>query len=108
MSGTPTADQVSVALDALRSDASTWDAAGDGLDGPTSTLGGLALGPEQVSMWAADAGLDRTYNEAREQLASVIAQAAENFHAVAAALRTAATIYEQEEQQNLHRLKGVY
>ncbi|KAA2261488.1 hypothetical protein F0L68_17070 [Solihabitans fulvus] len=109
MSPTPNGKQVAVALDALRSDATTWDnAAADLTGGPRTTIGSLHLTPDDVSKWAADHGLDATYNDARTKLEDIIKQAADNLHAVGTALRASADVYQRDEDANLHRLNGIY
>jgi hypothetical protein len=95
-------------LAALRSDAATWDGAADGLNGPGSAVGGLALTPADISVYAADQGLDRTYHEACTKLGEVLKQASENFRNIAGALRESADTYQREDEQGMHRLKGIY
>ncbi|MBV9846957.1 MAG: hypothetical protein JOZ47_18110 [Kutzneria sp.] len=104
----PSSEQVSVALEALRSDAGIWDKAADDLHTVTSAISGLTLRPEALSVWAVEQGVDRTYGDARGKLEEILGQAADDFGQIAKALRTAADIYEREDEQNMHKLKGVY
>jgi len=97
-----------VGFEALRSDASTWATAGNMTSGPAGVVAELALSGADMSMWAVDCGLDRTYDELRTALRAQLGKAAENFHAVAAILRDTADTYEREEQANAHNLKQTY
>jgi hypothetical protein len=95
---------VTVALEALRSDAGVWDRAGEDLTDPRNTVGALGVTPADVSMYGVDAGIDRTYRDAQAALGSMLSQAAENFHNLGNALRQAATLYEQQEAQHSQRV----
>ncbi|MEJ2859010.1 MULTISPECIES: type VII secretion target [unclassified Saccharothrix] len=98
---------LSVALDAMRSDATAWETAADRLDAPSAAIGGLALTGADLSLWAVDRGLDRTYEEARTALDDMLGQAARAFRDLGAALRSAADTYEREEEANLHTLNKI-
>jgi hypothetical protein len=98
---------IDVALSALHSDAKAWHAAGDRLNGPLNAIGALGLTRLDVSMWAADRGLDRTYENARSALSERLMQAAENFHRIGQALSDAADTYQREEEANLHMFNSV-
>jgi hypothetical protein len=97
-----------VALEAMRSDATVWATASDNLDGPRSTISGLVLTGADVSMWAVDLGLDRTYNDARLALEDMLTQATEAFRSLSETLNAAADTYEAEEEANMHLMHGVY
>ena len=99
---------IDVALQALRSDARLWSAAASSLDGPNTAIGGLALSGMEMSMYAVDAGLDRTYNNARNRLTEMLGQAEQNFTNLSKALLAAAETYEYEEEANMHLMEGTY
>ena len=99
---------ISVALEAMRSDATAWATAADNLDSPRSTIGGLALTGADVSMWAVDRGLDRTYNDARTALEDMLAQATEAFRSLSESLHSAANTYEAEEEANRHSMNSIH
>jgi hypothetical protein len=97
------------AVTALRSDAGTWDNAGQAVDGPKQAIGGLGLTPSDVMMYGVDKGIDKTYASAQNALASMLGQAIENFHSLAGALRHAADMYDETEaahQQRIQRASG--
>lgn len=108
MGPTPSGQQISAALAALRSDATVWEHAADSLNAPRSAAGDLHLTPADVSVFAADQGLDHTYDDACTKLQQVLAQASENFLNIAHALRESADTYQREDEQGLHRFKGIY
>lgn len=93
-----------VALEAMRADAGLWSSAADAVEGPRSAISGLTLTGHDVSMWAVDRGLDRTYENARAVLEDLLRQATEAFTGLGDSLRAAAGTYEREEDANLHAL----
>ncbi|MFJ8966943.1 hypothetical protein ACIRG5_46880 [Lentzea sp. NPDC102401] len=100
---------VKVALEAMRADAGLWSAASDNVQAPQSAIGGLTLTGHDVSMWAVDRGLDRTYENGRVVLEDLLRQAMTAFSGLGDSLRAAADTYEREEDANLHdmnRLTG--
>ncbi|MCC8249685.1 hypothetical protein [Saccharothrix luteola] len=97
-----------VALEAMRSDATVWATASDNLDGPRSTIGGLVLTGADVSLWAVDRGLDRTYNDARLALEDMLTQATQAFRSLSETLNAAANTYEAEEEANLHAMNSIH
>ncbi len=94
-----------VALDAMRADAGLWSTAADTVQGPRKAIGGLALTGDDMSMWAVDRGLDRTYENARTVLEDLLRQAMTAFHGLGDGLRAAADTYERQETENLHEMK---
>lgn len=108
MSPPPTEQQVSAALESLRSDATIWEHAAEALGGLRSFIADLHLTPADVSVWAADAGLDQKCNEVCVKLEEVLTQAGENFFHLAGALRDSADTYQREDEEGLHRFRGIY
>lgn len=99
---------VDVALAALRSDAEVWHTAAQDLNGPVNALGGLTLTGADVSKWAVERGLDRTYDQARTTVIDMLGQATENFTNLGNALLAAADTYQREEEANLHRFESIH
>ena len=91
---------ISVALEAMRSDATLWTAAADNLDRPRSAIGDFVITDSEMSEWAADRGLDRIYNDARLALEDMLTQAVEAFRGLGESLHAAANTYESEEEAN--------
>ncbi|MCR6488603.1 hypothetical protein M8542_37820 [Amycolatopsis sp. OK19-0408] len=95
---------IEVALEALRSDAGTWDLAADNLNQARGIVAPLELGPREVMSYAAARGFDRRYNDMRAKLDSLLAQGAENFRGIAGSLLNGAAIYEQAEADHASHL----
>ncbi|WP_394613003.1 hypothetical protein JNUCC0626_23910 [Lentzea sp. JNUCC 0626] len=93
-----------VALDAMRADAGLWSAAADDVEEPQGAISGLTLTGHDVSMWAVDRGLDRTYEKGRGVLEDLLRQAMTAFNGLGDSLRAAADTYEREEDANLHAM----
>jgi len=74
------------------------------VQGPQSTISGLTLTGHDVSMWAVDRGLDRTYENGRVVLEDLLRQAMTAFSGLGDSLRAAADTYEREEDANLHEM----
>jgi hypothetical protein len=91
---------ISVALEAMRSDAALWTAASESLETPRSAIGGLVVADTDMSKWAADRGLHRTYDNARLALEDMLAQAIQAFRSLGESLHAAANTYESEEEAN--------
>ena len=99
---------IKAALAAMRADAQLWDSAADDMQGPISAVGGVTVTAADVSMWAADRGLDATYESARSQMQKLLRQGADNFGAIAGALRDSAATYEREDEAGRHTFESTY
>ncbi|MGH4013094.1 MAG: hypothetical protein ACRDSL_04025 [Pseudonocardiaceae bacterium] len=99
---------IEVALAAMRADATLWDIAADEMQGPASAVGGVTVTAADVSMWAADRGLDATYEAARSQVLELLQQGAENFRAIAGTLRASADTYQHEDEAGRHTFESTY
>jgi hypothetical protein len=97
---------MTVALDAMRSDAGLWETAANDLMGPINAIPSLGLTPSDVSSFGIDAGIDRVYSEAQSALESILIQGAANFQKLGKALRAAATMYEQQEEHATSQVKA--
>lgn len=93
-----------VALEALRSDAGTWDLAADNLNQARGIIAPLELTAKDVMSYAAARGFDRRYNDMRAKLDRLLAEGAENFRGIAGSLLNGATIYERAEAEHASRL----
>jgi hypothetical protein len=101
-------DGIGVALEAMRSDARTWETASGDLRGPVDAIGSLQIDPAAFSMWAIDHGVDKTYDEARTALQNMLNQAAEYFQEISTDLNEAANQYEKDDQQGAHGINNSY
>ncbi|MEQ0563943.1 hypothetical protein ABJI51_33095 [Amycolatopsis sp. NEAU-NG30] len=96
-------NDMEVALEALRSDARTWDIAADNLNQARGIVAPLELTPRDVMSFAAARGFDRRYNDMRAKLDLLLAQGADNFRGIAGSLLNGAAIYERAEAEHASR-----
>lgn len=99
---------VNVALEALRSDAKTWEAAAQGLSEPLGALGSLDVELADVSIFAQWAGLDQSFNDATSAMEEVIKKAAEYFRKIGSDLNEAAKEYQADDEKGMHQVQGAY
>lgn len=104
----PTPEQVQVAIQALYDEAGTWRASTGVMGTAAAAARGLSLGPLQMSWAASITGLGETYAEIQNKIATLLVEGENNFERIGQSLRTAADGYERDEQDALHRLRGIY
>ncbi|MCE7001634.1 hypothetical protein LWC34_02080 [Kibdelosporangium philippinense] len=101
----PTADQVKVAIEALRQEAGVWDQEAD-------TTGNIATAAEELRLNRIEAGLFQvifdTYSQVIDQVIARANEGKTQMTEVADTLRSVADTYEQEEAANVHKLKNIY
>jgi hypothetical protein len=95
---------LTVALEALESDAARWDDAAVRLRAASATAAGLVLDAGAFS-FAGHAAAD-AYEALRIRTETLLAQGAEELDSIAAALRTSAATYAAEEAAGAHRLEA--
>ncbi|MGQ0839137.1 hypothetical protein [Actinokineospora sp.] len=102
---TPTADQIKVAIEALRADAKYWDT-------ESTAMGTIGPKAEGLRLTRIEAGLFQVIFDAyADVLDQVIARSNEGrdrMTEVGTTLRTVADTYEQEEAANVHKLENIY
>ncbi|GIM97537.1 hypothetical protein Ato02nite_093300 [Paractinoplanes toevensis] len=104
----PDKQQVMAAIDALRKDASTWDAGAAELRDAAGAAGQLQLSAMHFSYLADQLGLTETYQQLQHRLYRLLNEGADNLTELAGALRAAADGYEQDEANAVHRMTGIY
>jgi hypothetical protein len=102
----PPAEQITVSLAALRADAADWEHAAGELR-TAARRADAAVVPSAAFSFAG-APVERAYELLRVNTAGLLAAGAQEFGAMAAALRAAADTYEADELRHLHRLRNVY
>ena len=95
---------VAVALRALESDAARWTDAAVVLREAATTAAGQVLDPGAFSFAGKDVA--DAYEALRRLTTTLLSEGADNFDAVAAALRASATAYADDEAAGAHRLAG--
>ena len=98
----PTHDEVTVACDALRSDAAKWMTASDEMAAASSAAQSLVLGREQFGFAAESHGVAAAYKALQDRIAHLLTGADTEFDKIAAALKTAADAYESEDAAGAH------
>ncbi|MEU4564888.1 type VII secretion target [Actinoplanes sp. NPDC023936] len=101
----PSSEEVSVATDALRAEATVWEAQG-------GKLNVLSVQVETMEFGRVEAGLFQImvspYNEVVRAVTSRCAEGAAAMTEMASTLRQVADVYEAEDQANAHRIRNVY
>ncbi|TYB39755.1 hypothetical protein FXF50_05095 [Micromonospora sp. AP08] len=105
---TPTGDQLVASIEALRADSGTWFEMADALRSAASNAAGLGLGPFHFTGLGHLLGLDAVYEDFQQAIVTLLEQGSANFEKVGGALRLAADAYEQDEIDNVHRLRNIY
>jgi hypothetical protein len=102
----PSAAQVTVSLEALRADAADWEHAAGELRAAARRADTAVVAPAAFSF--AGGPVAQAYELLRANTVGLLAEGADNFSALADALRAAAATYEADELRNLHRLRSIY
>jgi hypothetical protein len=104
----PSGEQIAAAIDALRMDAGEWVEMADQMEAAANAAAGLGLGTFHFSGLGHLLGIDEIYQDLQETIITLLKQGSVNLDNVAAALKTAADSYEQEDQDAVHRLRNIY
>ena len=104
----PSEQQIKAAIEALRKDAGTWDAASDELRQAARVAARLELSALHFSYLADQLGLTEVYQQLQDRLHQLLNEGADNLTALSGALRAAADGYEQDEINTVHRMTGIY
>jgi len=101
----PTHDEVMVACDALRSDATKWMTASDEMAAAAGKAENLVLGKDQFGGAGDERGVVNAYETLRDKIAGLLTGADAEFDKIAGALRASADTYEREDAEGAHRLE---
>jgi hypothetical protein len=104
----PSEQAVLAAIAALRADAGTWDDAAGELREAAAVAARLELGALHFSYLADQLGLVEVYQQLQDRLQRLLGEGADNLVALGAALHAAADGYEQDENNAVHRMTGIY
>ncbi|GAA1608294.1 type VII secretion target [Actinoplanes couchii] len=103
--GLPTPEEVSVATNALRSEAGLWEQ-------QAGCLGALSRTAAEMDFGRLEAGLFQMmvgpYNDVVQAVSARCAEGATAMTEVAATLRAAADTYDAEDEAGAHRIKNIY
>ena len=103
----PTHGEVTVACDALRSDAKKWTAASDEMSAAAGSAQNLVLGRDQFGYAAETHGLVASYTTLQNRIATLLQGADAEFDKIAGALKTAADTYEREDAEGAHAMNQI-
>jgi hypothetical protein len=101
----PGAERIAVALEALEADARAWTGAAGELRTAAARAAGQGLDPAAFSV--AGAPVAAAYEALRTKTAGLLTAGADNFDAIARALRTSAAAYAAEEAARAGRMRGI-
>jgi hypothetical protein len=104
----PTPDQYSLALAALRDDATRWTGCADDLAAARSTADGLDLTALHFSYVADQCGVTQLYAEFQARMVRLLGEGEQMSRGVATALLASAQTYQQEEESGVHRMNDVW
>jgi hypothetical protein len=106
--GDPTPEQVTVAVQAMRTDAATWRDAAGKLTGAQHAGLPLALQEFHFSFIGDKAGLTHVYAQLKDKITRLLGEGATELEALSQALTTAANQYEQSDNDAYRRHHHTY
>jgi hypothetical protein len=106
MTATPTAEQITVAVEALESDSALWRGASAELRDAAAAAAGQVLDPAAFSF--AGGAVAAAYEALRGRTTALLVEGADNVDAIAAALQVSAAAYAADEAAGAHRLLNTY
>jgi hypothetical protein len=104
----PNKEMVAAAIDELRKDGARWRAAAEELHAAKDEASRLFLGGFEFSAPADWVGLTEVYQELHHKMTRLLDEGASTLNAMATALFTAADGYDEDEQNAVHRMRGVW
>ena len=108
MGSQPSSGAVSVALGALKSDATIWSSAGNSLTSAATAAKSTNLTAAELSYFADKAGLTAIYAALQEKVATLLGQAQSNFNNISTTLTQTATDYENTEKSNTKHFNSIH
>lgn len=101
----PTADQIRVATEALRTEAGVWDTQAAQMNRIGPTAEGLRLNRIEAGLFQV---IFDTYGQVIEQVIGRANEGGQRMTEIATTLRSVADTYDREEAANTHMLNNVY
>jgi hypothetical protein len=103
--GLPSSEEVALATDALRTEASVWDTQAHRLDGLGTQVDAMEFGRVEAGLFQI---MVSPYNEVVRAVASRCAEGTAAMTEMGSTLRQVADVYEAEDQAGAHKIKDVY
>ena len=101
----PTAEQIRVATEALRTEAGVWDTQAAQVNRIGPTADGLRLNRIEAGLFQV---IFDTYQQVIDQVIARADEGAARMREIATTLRDVADTYDREEASNTHRLNNIY
>ncbi|GII20759.1 type VII secretion target [Planosporangium mesophilum] len=103
----PTPEEVAVAIEALRADASLMRSIGGELAAAANAASNQVLSMFELAGLSDYVGLPATYAELQQQMVMLLKEGERAFDSIADALNTAANAYEDDERNVVRRMNAV-
>jgi hypothetical protein len=104
----PTPKQFEVALKALQTDSELWAKVSADLAFAKQRASALDLRPLQVTYIADKLGFLEAYQKLQDKVIRLLGEGEQNATEVTGALLAVKATYEREEQEGVHRMKGIW
>jgi len=101
----PTTDQVTVATEALHTEAGVWDTQAESMSDISSNAEGLRLTRVEAGLFQI---IFDTYGQVIDQVITRAGEGNRQMLDIGKTLRAVADTYEQEETDNVHKLRNIY
>lgn len=101
----PTKEQLTVATNALRTDASVWDAQSTAIGDVVPKVQDLRLSRIEAGVFQV---MVRPYDDVAEELTNRCGEGKARMIEIADTLHTVADTYDAEEAKNMHALRNLY
>jgi len=105
MTHPPSAEQVAVATNALRSEAGEWDTQSTAMGALSTKVAGMEFGRLEAGLFQMMVG---PYNDVIHAVAARGKEGATAMTEIADTLRSVADTYDAEDKAAMHRIKNVY
>jgi hypothetical protein len=104
----PTPGEVTAAIKALFDEAAMWKSSAGTMQTTANAAQGLTLGEGALSWASKPTGLVDTYGLIQRRVVRLLNEGARTFTDLSGALTTAATGYQRDENDAVHRMRNVW
>lgn len=101
----PTTEQVTVATEALRTEAGVWDTQAESMADISHKADGLRLNRVEAGLFQV---IFDTYGQVIDQVTARASEGNTQMLAIGTTLRAVADTYEREETDHVHKLRNIY
>ena len=104
----PTPAEVTAAIKALFDESAMWNTSAGTMQSAAGAAQGLTLGEGALSWASRPTGLVDTYGLIQQRVVTLVNEGVRTFTELSAALNTAATGYQRDENDAVHRMRNVW